>query len=99
MFPGNPVAWQENLVGNEAGLAKGGRQVPLSHLGSPKDYRDVQINKTEWWRWKVENPGFQRLQTSTTVRMMTKSLQDNTQSSHSLSTSCVLGIWLRTLGI
>lgn len=29
MFPGNPVAWQENLVGKEAELAKGGRQVPF----------------------------------------------------------------------
>lgn len=28
-FPGNPVAWQENLVGREAELAKGSRQVPF----------------------------------------------------------------------
>lgn len=32
-FPGNPMAWQESLVGSRATTAKGGKQVSLPAVG------------------------------------------------------------------
>lgn len=69
MFPGNPVAWQENLVGNEAGLAKGGRQVPFptarpscvpsalwgfqTHIGIPGETANHASEKSLKLAWQL----------------------------------------------